>query len=621
MQNGTSSPRNDLSGGALDTLLKSLPDVDALAVQAEIERLIQSTLSVADARHQREALALQREILAAQESHQLEVVAVQAAHQQEVQDVQAAHQREIHEACVAHQKEVREAHAAYQEHIQSIYEQIRLSRQRLFGRSSEAHVGQQSLQFDEVEQTAEGSTEKQDHALIPVADAHATESEKAHPKAGRSVLRARGKRSPIPSHITRVDVTIDIPECERVCPCCKKTMVEIGEEISEQLTLVPMKVEAVRFHRKRYGCPTREHAPIIAERPPQVLPKSNASNDLLALLITAKYVDGLPLARMEYILGRAGAIVPRVTLARWMIQTAEKLKPLEAAMNQVLTRHPVLLIDEPPVQVLKEKDRDPSTKSYMWVRKGGPPERPVVLYRYAPSRGKEVPIDLLKDWQGYLMCDGYPGYDGVGKRDGVELLACWVHARRGFVDAIKLQPKGKKGRADEMVEMIARLYKVEKEHRLSDAEERHRARQEISKPILDEIRLWLDENIPKTPPKGALGEAMAYMNRYWPRLIRYCERGDLPIDNNETERAIRPFAIGRRAWLFSDTPAGAEASARLYSMVETAKANGLEPYTWLLKVMRGLPEAIKSGNWEHLMPWNLKAEDLITEAYGSTAPS
>jgi transposase len=170
-----------------------------------------------------------------------------------------------------------------------------------------------------------------------------------------------------------VDVTIDIPECERVCPCCKKTMVEIGEEISEQLTLVPMKVEAVRFHRKRYGCPTREHAPIIAERPPQVLPKSNASNDLLALLITAKYVDGLPLARMEYILGRAGAIVPRVTLARWMIQTAEKLKPLEAAMNQVLTRHPVLLIDETPVQVLKEKDRDPSTKSYMWVRKGGPP--------------------------------------------------------------------------------------------------------------------------------------------------------------------------------------------------------------------------------------------------------
>jgi transposase len=585
MQNGASSPQNDLPTGALDALLKGLSATDALAVQSEIDRRIQLALADAEDRHQRERAKDAQTLL------------------------------------FAHQKEMREAHEAYQQHIQSIYEQIRLSRQRLFGRSSEAHAGQQSLQFDEVEQAAEGSTEEQDQALIPATGADASETDAAGQKASSSAPRARGKRAPIPSQITRVDVTIDVPEDKRVCPCCNKTMVEIGEEISEQLTIIPMKVEAIRFHRKRYGCPTREHAPIIAERPPQVLPKSNASNDLLAMLITAKYVDGLPLARMEYILGRAGAIVPRVTLARWMIQTAEKLKPLEAAMNQVLTQYPALGIDETPVQVLKEKDRSPSTKSYMWVRKGGPPERPVVLYHYAPSRGKEVPVDLLKDWRGYLMCDGYPGYDEVGKRDGVELLACWVHARRGFVDAIKLQPKGKKGRANEMVEKIARLYKVEKEHRLSDAEERHRARQEMSKPILDEIRLWLDENIPRTPPKGALGEAMAYMNKYWPRLIRYCERGDLPIDNNETERAIRPFAIGRRAWLFSDTPAGAEASARLYSMVETAKANGLEPYTWLLKVMRGLPEARKSGNWEHLMPWNLKAEDLITEAYGSTVPT
>jgi transposase len=398
-------------------------------------------------------------------------------------------------------------------------------------------------------------------------------------------------------------------------------MVDIGEDISEQLTIIPMKVQALKFHRKRYGCPTREHAPTIAERPPQVLPKSNASNDLLAMLITAKYVDGLPLARMEYILGRAGAIVPRVTLARWMIQTAEKLKPLEAAMNQVLTQYPVLQIDETPIQVLKENDRSPSTKSYMWVRKGGPPERPVILYHYAPSRGKAVPVELLKDWRGHLMCDGYAAYEEVGDRSDVELLACWVHARRGFVDAIKLQPKGLKGRADDMVEMIARLYKVEKDCRLSTIEERYQSRRDISKPILEEIRQWLDTNIPVTTPKSALGQAMAYMDKYWPRLIRYVEAGHLPIDNNETERAIRPFAIGRRAWLFADTPAGAEASARLYSMVETAKANGLEPYIWLLKVMRGLPDASKSGNWEPLMPWNCKAEDLITDAYGSTIPT
>ena len=592
MQNGASSPRSDLTDGALNALLKGLSGADALAVQAEIERRIQWALTDAEARHQREILAVQEAYLTAE----------------------AAHQKEMRKA-------LSEAHKAYQQHIQSIYEQIRLSRQRLFGRSSEAHVGQQCLQFDEIEQAAKGATDEHDQALIPAADTHTAEGEAAHLKTSRSAPRARGKRGPIPPHMTRVDVILDVPEDQRVCKCCGKTMVEIGEDISEQLTIVPMKVQVLQFHRKRYGCPTREHAPVIAERPTQVLPKSNASNDLLALLITAKYVDGLPLARMEYILGRAGALVPRVTLARWMIQTAEKLKPLEAAMNQVLTQYPVLQIDETPVQVLKEKDRSPSTKSYMWVRKGGPPERPVILYHYAPSRGKAVPVELLKDWRGYLMCDGYAAYEEVGHRPDVELLACWVHARRGFVDAIKLQPKGKKGRADEMVEMIARLYKVEKDDRLSTIEERYQSRQDISKPILDTIRHWLDTNITVTAPKSALGQAMAYMDKYWPRLIRYVEAGHLPIDNNETERAIRPFAIGRRAWLFADTPAGAEASARLYSMVETAKANGLEPYTWLLKVMRGLPEASKSGNWEPLMPWNCKAEDLITDAYGSTVPT
>jgi transposase len=581
MHSGASNPHQPRAAAPLEVLLKHLPEADAGAIQTEVDRLIQSVLSEA-----------------------------RRAHQQDLRD---AHQ--------SHQQNMREAHEAYQQHIQSLFEHIRLSRQRLFGRRSEAHAGQQRLQFDEVEQTAEGATDEHDQVLIPAADAHTAEGETAHPKASRSAPRARGKRGPIPPHITRVDVILDVPEDQRVCPCCGKTMVAIGEDVSEQLTIIPMKVQVLQFHRKRYGCPTREHAPLIAERPPQVLPKSNASNDLLAMLITAKYVDGLPLARMEYILGRAGALVPRVTLARWMIQTAEKLKPLEEAMNSVLTQYPVLQMDETPVQVLKEKDRSPSSQSYMWVRKGGPPERPVILYHYAPSRGKAVPMDLLKDWQGYLMCDGYGGYDEVGHRPDVELLACWVHARRGFVDAIKLQPKGKEGRANEMVKMIAELYQVEKDSRLSTIEERYQSRQDISKPILDTIRHWLDANIPLTAPKSALGQAMAYMDRFWPRLIRYVEAGHLPIDNNETERAIRPFAIGRRAWLFSDTPAGAEASARLYSLVETAKANGLEPYTWLLKVMRGWPDASKSGHWEPLMPWNLKAEDLITEAYGSTGPN
>ena len=169
--------------------------------------------------------------------------------------------------------------------------------------------------------------------------------------------------------------------------------------------------------------------------------------------------------------------------------------------------------------------------------------------------------------------------------------------------------------------MIAELDAIEKEYRHATVVDRKLARQEKSKLILDRIREWLDQHQPITPPKSALGQAMTYMANQWPRLIRFIDRGDLPIDNNLTENAIRPFVTGRKAWLFSDTPAGADASALIYSLIETAKANGLEPYTWLTKVMKELPKARKEKQWEHLLPWNCKAEDLITEAYGSEVPT
>ena len=335
--------------------------------------------------------------------------------------------------------------------------------------NEERHLNQLDLSFDEAEVLANGSTEAADKTDITAAKTH------IDPQAQeiQAKSRPRGKRSPIPADVKRVRVVIAVPEGDRVCPCCGKTMVEIGEEISEQLDIVPMTIRVLQHVRKRYGCPSREHAPIIAPRPEQVLPKSNASNDFLAMLLTVKYVDGLPLARMEKILGRSGVEVPRVTLARWVIQTAEQLKPLATAMNEVLLASPVILMDETTVQVLKEKGRDPSSKSYMWVRRGNAADKPVVLYHYEPSRSGRIPINLLEGWKGYLMTDGYSGYNQIGRVEGVELLACWAHARRGFVDAVKLQPKGKKGRADEAVRMIAELYAIEKEKRHSGIEERY----------------------------------------------------------------------------------------------------------------------------------------------------
>ena len=256
----------------------------------------------------------------------------------------------------------------------------------------------------------------------------------------------RGKRQPLPAELPRIDVIHKVPEAERTC-ACGTPMVKIGEDVSEQLDIVPMQVRVLRHIRIRYGCPTGEHAPVVAPAPAQVLPKSNASNDLLAMLITAKYVDGLPLARFEYVLGRAGVIVPRQTLARWIIGAASAFQPLLNLLRDTLLDGSVIHMDETPVQVLKEAGRAASSPSYMWVQRGGPPGKPVVLFDYDPSRSGQVPLRLLAGWRGYLMTDGYEAYNAVVVGEQIDHLGCWVHARRYFVDAAKLQVKGKRGRA------------------------------------------------------------------------------------------------------------------------------------------------------------------------------
>ena len=249
--------------------------------------------------------------------------------------------------------------------------------------------------------------------------------------------------------------------------------------------------------------------------------------------------------------------------------------------------------------------------SYMWVQTGGPPDKPVVLYDYDPSRSAAVPARLLEGFKGYLMTDGYDGYNAVARTDGIERLACWAHVRRRFVEAVRVQPKGKRGRADEAVGLIGKLYRIEREHKDSKVEDRHLARHNASVPVLAELHAWMLKHAPLVTPKSALGTALAYMGNLWPQLTRYTERGDLPIDNNRCENAIRPFVIGRKAWLFSDTPPGAHASAVIYSLVQTAKANGLEPYTWLRRVLRDLPAAKTVEAVEALLPWNLHLTDSV----------
>ena len=480
-------------------------------------------------------------------------------------------------------------------HISFLHEQIVLARRRMFGASTESAA--QFHLFDEAEVLAATATGAQDIAPLPAP---------ALPKAQQP---ARGKRSPLPPELERVEIIHDVPESLRLCDC-GTAMVVINRVISEQLDIVPMQVRVLQHIRLVYGCAASEHAPVTATLPPQPLPKSNASPGLLAMLLTTKYVDGLPLARFEKVLARHDVTVPRQTLARWVIGAGTALQPLHNLIRDVLFDAPFLHMDETGVQVLKEKGRSPTSQSYMWVQTGGPPGKQAVIYDYDPSRSGEVPARLLTGYQGYLMTDGYEGYNKLAKTEGIEHLVCWAHVRRKYVEAVKVQPKGTHGHADQAVAMIGKLYGLEREHKDSTDAVRHAARQEQSIPVLNELHGWMEKILPMVPPKSALGAALSYMSTYWSKLVRYTEQGYLPIDNNRCENAIRPFVVGRKAWLFSDTPAGANASAIIYSLVETAKANGIEPYTWLRHVLEHLPAARSADVMEKLLPWNFHAATL-----------
>lgn len=463
-----------------------------------------------------------------------------------------------------------EAHA----YIIRMLEQATLARQRMFGASSEQTSAQSRL-FDEAEVLALASTDAQDTAPIAPEDAQGVGA--AADTSKPASKRARGKRAPLAAGLPRVDVLHDVPEADRTCPC-GTPMVLIGQDISEQLDIVPMQVRVIRNIRNRYGCPGSQHAPVTAPLPPQPLPKSNASADFLAMLYTVKFVDGMPLTRFGRVLERHNAPVPSQTLARWVIAGSKLLQPLHNLMRDILLDCSLIHMDETVVQVLKESGKAPTSNSYMWVQAGGPPDKPVVLFDYDPSRSAQVPTRLLEGFKGYLMTDGYGGYNEIAKTTGIERLACWAHVRRRFVDAVRVQPKGKRGKADDAVVLIGKLYHIEREFKDASPEDRHVARQSQSVKALADIHAWMIKTLPLVTPKSALGTALAYMQNLWPLLTRYTERHDLPVDNNRAENSIRPFVVGRRSWLFSDTPAGAHSSAVIYSLVETAKANGVEPY-------------------------------------------
>ncbi len=273
-----------------------------------------------------------------------------------------------------------------------------------------------------------------------------------------------------------------------------------------------------------------------------------------------------------------------------------------------MLEQPYVHIDETPVQVLNEAGKAAQSKSYMWVRCAGPPGQQMVLFDYDPSRSGSVPKRLLADYQGAIMADGYAGYDGLCREQGIKRLGCWAHARRRFIEAAKVAGKRRKNsKAEYALKLIARLYAIEKQlkQEAADTSRRYRQRQARSRLVIDKLRAWLDQTQPQVAPKTALGKALHYLQHQWPRLIAYLDDGAYPIDNNPVENAIRPFAIGRKNWLFSTSVDGAKASANLYSLIETAKANGLEPYAYLKQIFTAIPNAQTFDDIDPLLPQNM----------------
>jgi transposase len=480
----------------------------------------------------------------------------------------------------------------YKTQVLTLTEQLNLALARRYAASSEKISPDQVLMFDEAETDVEVALDTDDEILVP-----------AHKRKKRG-------RKPLPDNLPRVDVVHEIPESERHCPHDGALLTEINEVISEQLDIIPAKIQVIRHIRKKYACSCGQCIK-TAPLPAQPIPKSMASPGLLAHITVSKYQDALPLYRQETILQRIGVGLPRATLANWMVQAGTLIQPVINLLRDRLLDYDILQMDETTVQVLNEQGKAAQSKSYLWLQRGGPPDQPVVLYDYDPGRGAGVPKRLLAGFTGYLQTDGYDGYNAVVAENALTHVGCMAHARRKFSEAVKAQGKNKKrGKAHRGLALIQKLYRVEKQARRLDPEERYAHRQQQARPVLDDLRSWLDVTLPLVPPTSTTGKALNYLHREWDKLIRYLDDGRIEIDNNGAENAIRPFVVGRKNWLFSASVKGVKASANLYSLIETAKANGLEPYAYLRYLFTALPKAETVEVIEALLPGNVDPDQF-----------
>jgi len=499
-------------------------------------------------------------------------------------------------------KSVQAQVAALQEEINRLTEQIRLARKQRFGASSEKSQPedgsvQLSYLFNEPECMAREGTPEPDIEEVAV---------KAHARRAR-----RATQEQLPEDIEVEVIEETLPEEERVCPQCQGQLSDIGKDVSRRLKIIPARFVVEETHVHKYACRyCQEHditTPVIAAAAnPPVIKGSIVTPEAIAHVMTQKFVMYSPLYRQEQEYMRAGVPLSRQTLSNWLLKaTTLWLKPVYERMKTELLKQDILHADETTVQVLHEPGKKAQSKSYMWLyRTGRGAPQQLVLYEYRQSRGAQHPETFLKDYRGYLHADGYAVYYGL---PGVTVASCWAHVRRKFDEAIQGTSKKDAAKGSNALrgkQYCDMLFAIEGEISSLTPEERLEQRKKRARPILDDFHDWVFHL--NDAPKSLLGSAAHYTRKLWPWLNNYLLDGRLEISNNRAERSIKPFVMGRKNFLFANVPKGAESSAVIYSLIETAKENGLDPYRYLTWLMREAPRMDMSMDDQvaRLMPIN-----------------
>ena len=485
--------------------------------------------------------------------------------------------------------------ATLESRVAQLMAELRLALYRQFGKSSEQLVGQADLPFDDLK-------------LDETPESVEAESEAAQ------VHRKKAGRKPLADNIPRVDHFHDLTEAEKICACGHQRS-KIGEDISEKLNMIPAQVWVDRHHYAKYACElcqglSDESKPAVtrATGEPDLIPRSIITPGLLAHIWTAKFCDHLPFYRQEAGFARIGAQISRQDMVNWTMKVTGMISPLIELIDQNILAGEVIQQDETPVKVLKLDRTGKEGLGYMWLARGGPPKRKAVRYRFAPGRGHEHAKKYLKNFGGFHQCDGLGAYDLAAEGTSIKLVGCWAHARRKFMDALKATPSDM---VKDAIGRIKKLYELERDSRtqakkdFQTPDEFNRARKEILGPYIQELEKWIRHNAAVTLPESKLGQAFDYTLGQWEKLARFLDHPELTPDNNMAENAIRPFVLGRKNWLFSGNDAGAEASCRVFTLIETAKINGLEPYAYLHSALKQLQTIIANGTWESLLPWNM----------------